>query len=602
MFGSAHPQARDVHSAFMSPVLPLKASVQPVHHSSHTRATLLLAPGTPVDSKPSPSAVAAGHAGAVVGSWSHLSESMLELERALQSPLFAQSPSLSRGLSPSSRASTPPPLHTHTHTPLHNSSPLIFTRDKDSSLLKTILIPREPSPRHVSFDTVDADIQKQNVADSTLLVDDELPSLLFNQTLKCIRSSARSALSSFDVQAAPAVLAPIAPSIVSQSAPPLLRAEDIMISPVNAPHARQQRATHSETMCLGDLGFPASSSIASARLHGAQAPPPPRHKQLVDPFMCVSSQGLSHILATAYHRRLMLSCWRFWQVFVVASGNAKVLKLEMRVQELQTSFSSLQAKYSLVCSSEFSKRISTEHLRWSATELSAGGATAAVSKSSSGSHAVVSRFERIMFKAHMSLRVRTRLRYFHSWFMLAMRHRQLRSCYNIVSGRRVRGLLSSVVFSWYRGSHMQSKSRLVYSNREESDDSRQMQSQLARQEKMIESLRETNRKLELDLRRMVCARPSSYFFAHPYVFIQKEFTSTKHASVNATKQQYEELLRSNQIRQSQIDAVQSFLESKAARIHLVMQAGGKRGGIESVVADLLDVVREIRLSNRVSVK
>ena len=84
--------------------------------------------------------------------------------------------------------------------------------------------------------------------------------------------------------------------------------------------------------------------------------------------------------------------------------------------------------------------------------------------------------------------------------------------------------------------------------------------------------------------------------------MQKEFTSTKHASVNATKQQYEELLRSNQMRQSQIDAVQSFLESKAARIHLVMQAGGKRGGIESVVADLLDVVKEIRLSNRVSLK
>jgi hypothetical protein len=33
-----------------------------------------------------------------------------------------------------------------------------------------------------------------------------------------------------------------------------------------------------------------------------------------------------------------------------------------------------------------------------------------------------------------------------------------------------------------------------------------------------------------------------------------------------------------------------------------MQAGSKRGGIEAVVADLLDVVREMRLINRVSVK
>jgi hypothetical protein len=297
----------------------------------------------------------------------------------------------------------------------------------------------------------------------------------------------------------------------------------------------------------------------------------------------------------------MLSCWRFWQVFVVASGNAKVLKLEMRVQELQTSFSSLQAKYSLVCSSEFSKRISTEHLRWSATELSAGNMTAPVGKSSTGGHPVVSRLERIMYKAHMSLRVRTRLRCFHSWFMLAMRHRQLRSCYNIVSGRRVRALLSSVVFSWYRGAHMQSRSRLVYSNREESDDSRQLQSQLARQEKMIESLREINRKLELDLRRMVCAdpRPHPLPALRTLTRIQKEFTSTKHASVAATKKQYEELLRSNQTRQSQIDAVQSFLESKVARMHLVMQSGGSRGGVESVVADLLDVVKEIRLTNRV---
>ena len=70
----------------------------------------------------------------------------------------------------------------------------------------------------------------------------------------------------------------------------------------------------------------------------------------------------------------------------------------------------------------------------------------------------------------------------------------------------------------------------------------------------------------------------------------------------ATKKQYEDLLHSNQIRQSQIDAVQSFLESKAARMHLVVQAGGKRGGIEAVVADLLDVVKEIRSSNRISVK
>jgi hypothetical protein len=84
--------------------------------------------------------------------------------------------------------------------------------------------------------------------------------------------------------------------------------------------------------------------------------------------------------------------------------------------------------------------------------------------------------------------------------------------------------------------------------------------------------------------------------------LQKEFASTKFASVAAAKKQYEDLLRSNQSRQSQIDAVQSFLESKAARMHLVMQAGGKRGGMEALVADLLDVVKEIRLSNRVSIK
>jgi hypothetical protein len=84
--------------------------------------------------------------------------------------------------------------------------------------------------------------------------------------------------------------------------------------------------------------------------------------------------------------------------------------------------------------------------------------------------------------------------------------------------------------------------------------------------------------------------------------LQKEFASTKFASVAASKKQYEDLLRSNQIRQSQIDAVQSFLESKAARMHLVIQAGGKRGGMEALVADLLDVVKEIRSSNRISVQ
>ena len=56
------------------------------------------------------------------------------------------------------------------------------------------------------------------------------------------------------------------------------------------------------------------------------------------------------------------------------------------------------------------------------------------------------------------------------------------------------------------------------------------------------------------------------------------------------------------MRQSQIDAVQSFLEAKAARIHLVMQASNKRGGIEAVVAELLDIVREIRLNNRIHAK
>jgi hypothetical protein len=52
---------------------------------------------------------------------------------------------------------------------------------------------------------------------------------------------------------------------------------------------------------------------------------------------------------------------------------------------------------------------------------------------------------------------------------------------------------------------MQSKSRLIYPDRQESDDTRQLHSQIARQEKMVEALRETNKKLELDLRRMVRA-------------------------------------------------------------------------------------------------
>jgi hypothetical protein len=199
----------------------------------------------------------------------------------------------------------------------------------------------------------------------------------------------------------------------------------------------------------------------------------------------------------------MSSSWTRWRVFVATISNAKVLKLETRLQELQDSFSSLQAKYSLVCSSEFSKRISTQHLRWSASELSTGASIAAVSQSGSASNPIVTRFERIMYKANLSLRVRTMHRCLHSWFALAMRHRQLRSCYNIVSGRRVRRLLASVIFSWYRGAHMQSKSRLIYSDREDSDGTRQLQSQVARQEKMIESMRETNRKLELDLRRVV---------------------------------------------------------------------------------------------------
>ena len=142
----------------------------------------------------------------------------------------------------------------------------------------------------------------------------------------------------------------------------------------------------------------------------------------------------------------------------------------------------------------------------------------------------------------------------------------------------------------------------MYSNRQESDDDRQLQSQLARQDKMIDSLRDTNRKLELDLRRMVRTRSLPIIPRAVVTSLQKEFTSQQHATVAATKMKCEELLRSNQMRQSQIDAVQSFLESKAARIHLVMQAGSKRGGIEAVVADLLDVVREMRLINRVSVK
>ena len=33
-----------------------------------------------------------------------------------------------------------------------------------------------------------------------------------------------------------------------------------------------------------------------------------------------------------------------------------------------------------------------------------------------------------------------------------------------------------------------------------------------------------------------------------------------------------------------------------------MQGGGRHGGIEAVVADLLDIVKEIRMSNRASVK
>lgn len=519
-----HP-ARDVHSAFMSPVLPLKGHAPTAQHSSRTRSSILLPPPSPADSKRS--SAAAENAGVAVGSWSHLSESMLELDRALESPLFVQSPALSRRHSPSSRAPTPPP-------PPQNPSPLMFSRDKDSSLLKMILIPRDSSPKHVSFED-----GFQNLDGYTGTYAAEPSSLLFDQTLKYIRSSARTALSTFDVQgaptashssapavgahAAPAVGARAAPAVGAHAAAPaLFRAQHVMISPVQPPPSHThalERIAPSETMCLGDLSFPASSGIASAaRDHEAAShmfpTSPHRPKQLTDPFMCVSSQGLTQLLVGAYHRRIIFSCWRFWQIFVVASGNAKVLKLEMRLQELQTSFSSLQAKYSQVCSSEFSKRISTEHLRWSATELSAGGMTA---KSSSGSNAVVSRLDRIMFKAHMSLRVRTTLHCFHSWFMLAMRHRQLRSCFNIVSGRRVRALLSSVIFSWYRGAHMQSKSRILYSNREESDGSRQLQSQLARQEKMIESLRDTNRKLELDLRRMVRARPPPHTSAPPRI-------------------------------------------------------------------------------------
>jgi hypothetical protein len=33
-----------------------------------------------------------------------------------------------------------------------------------------------------------------------------------------------------------------------------------------------------------------------------------------------------------------------------------------------------------------------------------------------------------------------------------------------------------------------------------------------------------------------------------------------------------------------------------------MQGAGKHGGIEAVVSDLLDIVKEIRISNRASVK
>ena len=472
---------REVHTAFISPVLPLKGNA---HHASERRSALLLPPGSPVDSKVSVAAPV--HVGAALGSWSHLSESMLELDRALESPLFP--------LSPASRAPTPPPRPP-------SSTPPIFSRDKDTSLLKMILIPREPSPKHATFDvevSKPGDNQQWDNTDSHAL---ELPSLLFDQTLKYIRSSARSALTAFDAQAAPAASVPSAPASGA-----LFHTDSIGIYPLHQPtalHLAQECAAPSDSMSISDLTFPAGSAAAPPLPSSS----PHRQKQLIDPFMCVSSHGLAQLLAAARNRRLVFSCWRFWQLFVVASGNARVLKLEAQLQQLQSSFSSLQAKYSLVCSSEFSKRISTEHLRWSAAEFSAGAPTALASKSSGNSNPVVSRFERIMFKARMSLRVRTSLRCFRSWFMLANRHRQLRSCYNFVSRRRTRRLLSSVVFSWYRGAHMQSRCRLLYSNRQESDDDRQLQSQLARQDKMIDSLRDTNRKLELDLRRMVRAPP-----------------------------------------------------------------------------------------------
>ena len=497
MLAPGLPPTRDVHSAFMSPVLPPAGSHRAHHAIDHRAARRPLA---------SPGLLSTiGNDGVVVSSWAHLSESMLELDRALESPLFFQSPALSRGTSPPSRALTPPlpPHFLNVHHPA-------FSRDKqshaDSALLKTILIPCELSPKHVSFDD---GIQKQAAAAQHDAV--ALSPPLFDQTLKYIRSSARSALSTFDPQAPSAVVAPSAPATDTQSSHALFLAEEVRVSPEQSLHSHprgRERAAVSDTMFISDLSFPAGSGVfvsSGAPVRGGVASAPARHvKQLIDPFMCVSSRGLSHLLARAGNLRLMSSCWRSWHVFVVSSGNAKVLKLETRLQELQTSFSSLQTKYSLVCSSEFSKRISTEHLRWSATELS-GASIAAVSKSGGSSNPVVTRFERIVFKANSTLRVRTTLRCFHSWFMLAMRHRQLRSCYNIVSGRRGRRLMGSVIFRWHRGAHMQSKSRLIYPDREESDDTRQLHSQLARQEKMIEALRETNRKLELDLRRMVRA-------------------------------------------------------------------------------------------------
>jgi hypothetical protein len=423
---------------------------------------------------------------------------MLELDRALESPLFLQSPALSRGVSPSTRALTPPP-------PLTS----VFRRDADSALLKMILIPRELSPKNVSFDdeihiqAAASDHQDHHTLNHRAA---ELPSLLFDQTLKFIRSSARSALSTFDPQASSAAAISSAATSNNRSSLALSRAEDIRISPV-PPHVGLQGVADSHTMCMSDLSPPASSavSLGAPSRRGLAAASATHAMQLVDPFMCVSSRGLYDVLARSCSRRIMSSCWRYWRVFVASIGNVKVSKLEARLQELQASFSSLQAKYSLVCSSEFSKRVSTEHLRWSATELSTGSSTAAVSKSGSVSNPVVTRLERIVYKANLSLRVRTTLRCLHCWSLLAARHRQLRACYNIVSRRRVRRLLASVVFSWYRGAHMQSKSRLLYSDREDSDDTRQLQSQVARQEKMIESLRETNRKLELDLRRMVRA-------------------------------------------------------------------------------------------------